>query len=142
LRSDDLATAATFRDLADAQVARMTLEAAGVECRLLDEELIRIDWALSTAFGGMKLVVRSEDVEVARQLLAEVETAGESAGAVPEELAGGESCPRCGSASVATVNLTRKPGLAAALLGVPVFAAAERLRCEACGHVWRGDGGD
>ena len=49
-----------YRDMTEAFAARASLEAAGFECCLLDEVVIRLDWLWSDAMSNLKLVVRSQ----------------------------------------------------------------------------------
>jgi len=55
--------------LPEALLARSILESAGIECFLGDQNIIRMDWFLSNALGGVKLRVREEDVAEADALL-------------------------------------------------------------------------
>lgn len=66
---DSLTTIATFLHLLEAQVARGLLEAAGIECVLLDEYAAGIHWAHGD-LGGIRLQVKESEAEVARALLA------------------------------------------------------------------------
>jgi hypothetical protein len=50
-------------------VAKSILGSAGVECFLTDDNLIRMYWLYSNLVGGIKLLVRHEDVEGANKLL-------------------------------------------------------------------------
>jgi ribosomal protein S27AE len=134
-----LVAVAYFRDLADAEIARMTLQSFGVDCMLCDQELVRIDWSLSTAIGGIKLLVRSEDAEAAKELLAHDAVGDRDGDVLPLELLPSQWCPKCGSPRIATFNAVRRAGLAAALLGFPVVLAVERLRCGECHHIWRSE---
>lgn len=59
----------TYFDIMQAQIAKSKLEAFGVFCFLQDENLVQIDWLRTIAYGGVKLFVREEDVEYARELL-------------------------------------------------------------------------
>jgi hypothetical protein len=54
-----------FRDLPDALLAKSILDSASIECFLIDEHTIRMDWMWSNALGGVKLWVRSEDADAA-----------------------------------------------------------------------------
>jgi hypothetical protein len=67
-----LVTVATYFQHSDALLARMRLEASGIECVLIDEHLCRIDWGLAPALGGIKLQVREEDAARAAELLHEI----------------------------------------------------------------------
>src|ERR1700683_3807092 len=55
--------------LPEALLAKSILESAGIEAFLGDQNIVRMDWFLSNALGGVKLRVREEDVEVATALL-------------------------------------------------------------------------
>lgn len=55
----------TFND-AEAHVARSALEAAGIDVSVINEEL---GSTLSVTTGGIRLQVRSEDAEAAREIL-------------------------------------------------------------------------
>ncbi len=66
---DKPATIATFLNLLEAQVARGLLEAAGIECVLLDQYASGIHWAHGD-LGGIRLQVRESEAEAARALLA------------------------------------------------------------------------
>jgi Putative prokaryotic signal transducing protein len=58
-----------YMTLPEALLAKTILESAGIESFLGDQNIIRMDWFLSNALGGVKLRVREEDVEVATALL-------------------------------------------------------------------------
>lgn len=62
-------TVRRYRDMPAASIAKSILDSAGVECYLADDNLIRMDWLISNGIGGIKLLVREEDAEVARNLL-------------------------------------------------------------------------
>ncbi len=58
-----------YRDITAAMVDRTTLESAGIDCFLFDDNPVRLDWFISNAIGGVKLVVPEEDVEEAGKIL-------------------------------------------------------------------------
>src|SRR5262245_59853185 len=60
-----------YRNITEAMVDRTALESAGIECFLYDDNLIRLDWFVSDAVGGAKLVVLQKDALEARKILAE-----------------------------------------------------------------------
>ena len=77
----------------EAALARNALHAAGIAAVTCDENLVRIDWFLSNALGGVKLLVPARDSDAARALLdssAEPVDPGEAA-----DLAELERCPSC-----------------------------------------------
>jgi hypothetical protein len=58
-----------YMTLPEALLAKSILDSAGIESFLGDQNIIRMDWFLSNALGGVKLRVREEDVEAATALL-------------------------------------------------------------------------
>ena len=131
----------TYRDLSEAQIALAVLEGTDIPARLDNGEIVRLDWALSTAVGGIRLLVPQEHVEVATQLLSQPPSVERPAeGAEPDDEPD-PVCPRCGSADVAFTNLRQKISLAGILLGLPVLWKRPGYRCVACGNTWRVTGG-
>jgi hypothetical protein len=72
--SDELVTVATFMTVQEAVMARGFLEANGVGVFMADEAMSRIASYLIPMTGGIRLQVRREDAETARELLADVES--------------------------------------------------------------------
>jgi hypothetical protein len=125
-----MAVVARFRDLADAEVASASLEAAGVTNLLLDSQTIGVYWAYSTALGGIRLHVPDSELEEARSVLGgtgEVEW--------PELPAADsdERCPACGQFAVELDSGPRKTLAVVTAIGFPVWLWRSRLRCRACG---------
>jgi Putative prokaryotic signal transducing protein len=61
----------TYRDITEAMVDRTALESAGIQCFLYEDNLIRLDWFVSNAIGGARLVVSENDAADAAKILAE-----------------------------------------------------------------------
>ena len=76
--NEELATAATFNDLTQAQSARAALEAAGITSNLRDENTGSIDWGLMPALGGLRLQVKNADLARALEILDGVGLTGDS----------------------------------------------------------------
>jgi hypothetical protein len=115
-----------YQELPEALLSKSILESAGIESFLADENLVRIDWFYSNLVGGIKLLVRGDDAETARKLLAQdtpdkfqVDWVGEYQQ---------PRCPRCQSLDVAFV-------------GIPIPITNERWKCHSCGNEWEDDGG-
>ena len=70
-------TIRSFPDVMQAWLAKSSLESAGIECYLVDDNMVRLDWGISIVLGGVKLRVKSEDAEAALVILDQP---------VPEEL--------------------------------------------------------
>jgi hypothetical protein len=66
---DELITICTFLNPPEANIAKGALESAGIECFLSDDNIVQVNWLLSTAVGNVKLQVRQEDAEAALQIL-------------------------------------------------------------------------
>jgi hypothetical protein len=122
-----------FRDLPEALLAKGSLESAGIEAFLVDDNMIRMDWFISNLLGGIKLKVRSEDAEAATEILNQP---------IPEMLdmeGAGEfeqpKCPRCQSLDVSYEELNRF-SYVAAYVGVPVPVHKKGWTCHACGNDW------
>ncbi|HEY6369634.1 MAG TPA: DUF2007 domain-containing protein [Candidatus Sulfotelmatobacter sp.] len=64
-----MVTIRKFRDLPEALFAKGSLESAGIECVLLDDNMVRLDWFISNLLGGVKLQVKPEDAAVAEEIL-------------------------------------------------------------------------
>jgi|SRR6516164_5572258 hypothetical protein len=132
----ELITVAQFRDLPSALLAKGSLESAGIEAFLADDNMIRMDWFISNLLGGIKLKVRTEDAELAAEILSspvpqmfEVEGVGDY-----EQ----PTCPRCGSVEV-TQEAGRDQRALAALwvASVPLPLSSDLWKCEACGNEWQ-----
>ena len=72
--STELVTLATFDSSIKAEMARAALAEAGIESQLGDENLVTMNWLLSNAVGGIKLVVREQDAERAVAVYREIES--------------------------------------------------------------------
>ena len=113
----DLATVATFWNVADAETAKNALDAAGIDSFVQDEHTV--DWLTAVAIKGVRLRVRAADFMRASEIL---ETPAAPAGEVepPEEERppSANTCPACGSADVRP----RRHVLALALITVLAIA--------------------
>ena len=58
-----MVTIRSFPDVMQAWLAKSSLESAGVECYLVDDNMVRLDWGISIVLGGVKLKVKPEDAE-------------------------------------------------------------------------------
>ena len=133
----ELVTIAHVRDLQEAMLARGRLASAGIESFVADENLVRLNWFLSNVIGNLRLQVREEDAQVAKEII------GQS---VPEwfDLADGEApfhqpkCPKCESVDIQFEGVDRGLGLTAAwLLSLPLHLRRDAWRCNTCGAQWQ-----
>jgi hypothetical protein len=110
-----------FRDLPEALLAKGSLESAGIEAYLVDDNMIRMDWFISNLLGGIKLKVRPEDAEAASEILSQpipemLDVEGIGSFEQPK-------CPQCQSLDVTNVEYMR------------------RWTCNSCGGAWEEKGG-
>jgi Putative prokaryotic signal transducing protein len=120
-----LVTIRKFRDLPEALLAKGSLDSAGIESFLADDNMVRMDWFISNLLGGVKLLVKPEDVEQANQILDQP---------IPEDFAVegvGEytspRCPHCQSVDVIVYT--------GAFIGLPPILQP-RWKCNSCGREW------
>jgi hypothetical protein len=134
----ELVTIQQFRDLPEALLAKGSLESAGIECFLADDNLVRLDWFISNFIGGIKLNVRAADVENARKILAEPILEGlyvQGVGLYEQP-----RCPNCQSLDVNFQELDRPIAYMSAFLRVPMPVQRPAWRCHACDAEWADDG--
>jgi Putative prokaryotic signal transducing protein len=137
LQVRELVTVRQFRDLPEALLAKGSLESAGIECFLADENLVRLDWFISNFIGGIKLNVRAADEANARKLLDEPILEGlyvQGVGLYEQP-----RCPQCQSLDVNFQELDRPIAYMSAFLHVPIPVQRPAWRCHACGAEWEED---
>jgi hypothetical protein len=136
----DLVTVRQFRDLPEALLAKGSLESAGIECFLADDNLVRLDWFISNFIGGIKLNVRAPDAANAQKLLDEPILEGlyvQGVGLYEQP-----RCPKCQSLDVNFQELDRPIAYMSAFLRVPMPVQRPGWRCHACDAEWKDDGAD
>lgn len=136
---DRLVVVASFLEPNLAHIARSRLEAEGIQAALDGENHIAMDWFISNAIGGVKLLVHQRDAEEARRILSGdvAEIADEQSGDVPNGQESWEGCPECASPDVYPERVRR--GIAyfsTLLLGFPLPVFSDKLACAMCGHRW------
>ncbi len=114
---NETVTLRQFRDLPEALLAKGSLESAGIQAYLVDDNMIRMDWFISNLLGGIKLKVHPEDAEAANEILNQP---------IPEilDIEGVGSfeqpkCARCQSLDVAYIE------------------DQQGWTCSQCGNAWR-----
>ncbi|MGA2020535.1 MAG: DUF2007 domain-containing protein [Candidatus Sulfotelmatobacter sp.] len=134
----ELVTIRQFRDLPEALLAKGSLESAGIECFLADENLVRLDWFISNFIGGIKLKVRALDAANAQKLLDEPILEGlyvQGIGLYEQP-----RCPKCQSLDVNFQELDRPIAYLSAFLRVPIPVQRPAWHCHACDAEWEDDG--
>ena len=133
----NLVTIRQFRDLPEALLAKGSLESAGIECFLRDDNLVRLDWFISNFVGGIKLCVDPEDVGNAQKLLDEPILEGLYVHGVG--LYEQPRCPKCQSLDVSFQELDPAAYLSMAV-NVPIPFHRDGWRCRACHAEWEDEG--
>lgn len=128
-----------FRDLPDALLAKSILDSADIECFLIDENIVRMDWLWSNLVGGVKLWVRPEDADAA-ELLDQDWLESFVIGGVGEYKQ--PRCPNCQSFDISVRELIKRVAYASILgmwlAGFIPLITLHRLgwKCHSCGHSW------
>jgi hypothetical protein len=123
-----------FRDLPEALLAKGSLESAGIEGVLTDDNIVRLDWFWSNLMGGIKLNVDPQDAEVANSILDQPIPEGFDVAGVGEYQQ--PRCPRCQSLDVTFRELDRPLAYVSAYLNVPIPLQRRAWRCHACQVEW------
>jgi putative signal transducing protein len=132
---EDLVVLRQFRDLPEALLAKGSLESAGIESFLVDDNMVRMDWFISNLVGGVKLCVRPEDADEAHELLEQpLHPDFDVEGVGPYNQ---PTCPKCQSRNVSHETLNKPAAYTSAWLGIPLPIPRNRWKCHACGSVWQ-----
>jgi hypothetical protein len=137
MEMQELVTVRQFRDLPEALLAKGSLQSAGIECFLADENLVRLDWFISNFIGGIKLNVRAADAANAQKLLDEPILEGlyvQGIGLYEQP-----RCPQCQSLDVNFQELDRPIAYMTAFLHVPMPVQRPGWRCHSCDAEWEED---
>jgi hypothetical protein len=123
-----------FRDLPEAMLAKGKLDSEGVESFLADDNTVRMDWLWSNLLGGIKLLVNSEDVDVATRSLDEP---------IPEEIdfEGAADyqqprCPRCQSLDINFEELYKPIAYGSLFVSFPLPMQRKGWICQTCRYTW------
>src|SRR5208337_2391019 len=136
---NETVTLRQFRDLPEALLAKGSLESAGIQAYLVDDNMIRMDWFISNLLGGIKLKVRTEDAEAASEILKQpipemLDVEGVGKFEQPK-------CPRCQSLDVSCDELNKGISYWTAYAGVPIPVYKKGWLCHACSNEWEEQGG-
>ena len=128
---------AAFTSVHEATLAQSVLGGAGINVVLDDEHIVSMQWTLSNAVGGVKVLVAADRVEEAWQVLAneglvdpeDIDQMLEGMPALP-----GDACSACGSDQFDSVLPAKSlVVLTWFLLGFPVGIPRRRRYCRRCG---------
>ena len=138
LQLESMITVGAYANPWEAQLARICLEAEGIDSVVADEHLARI-WCAATV-GGIKLRVREEDAPHAAELLRNLRPIPEIYLVTEADLPQSqpERCPSCKSDNL-TLERWSVLGLLGAwlLLGLAIPVPRRRWSCRGCGSDWK-----
>jgi len=144
---EKLVTIATFSEPMEAHLCQAKLEAEGVESYIADEHTIGTNWFYTNIVGGVKLQVRSSDVENAARIIQkktpdidadfqEFEPEPDEEKKKPECL-----CPQCKSTDVYFERFSRRFAFLSILfLRFPLPVFRKKWKCNDCGYEWKARG--
>ncbi len=72
LLKEKLVTVARFSYLSEAHLVKTRIESEGIECYLQDENMVNLGWHYSNLMGGLRLQVKSSDVEDVKLILSDL----------------------------------------------------------------------
>lgn len=125
----------------EANIAKASLEAAGIPASIADEHTINMDWLYSNALGGVRLFVPVECEEEARALIEQdfshiVDEEFEQS--IKETIEEKSTCPACGGHQFESYTIGKKPAfIVFLLLGFPLFFYKHGNKCLSCGEISR-----
>ncbi|MGD2004008.1 MAG: DUF2007 domain-containing protein [Flavobacteriales bacterium] len=129
-----LITLKTFSNAVSAHLLKTRLESEGVECFILDENIVRLNSFYDLAVGGIRLQVREEDFQRAKELIEEWD-----ARPYLDEEDHALQCPSCQSTAVYAGFKSFKTAAGwftlaiSLLLVVYPFFTKTVFRCKECG---------
>lgn len=117
----------------EAQIARASLEASGIESYIADEHTVNTQWLYSNAIGGVRLLVDEKSVDEARSILnTDFSDAVDNSSEVERSA---DACTQCGSHDLVPYTKGKRPAfLVFLLLGFPLFFYKHGYRCQNCGE--------
>jgi Putative prokaryotic signal transducing protein len=130
----DFVSIRQLRDLHEALLAKGVLDSAGIECFLVDDNMVRMDWFISNLVGGVKLCVKQEDAEAALDLLEQPipdEFDVEGVGQYQQP-----RCPKCQSLDITFEELNQSIAYVSAYILAPIPLHRKGWICHSCGQEW------
>lgn len=144
--SDDLVTIATFHEPMRAHMAKLELDAHGIESILLDENFSMLRPIYAVICGGVRLQTLASDAPDAREILQWLEEEPTSVLPAPIRDSAQDVCPDCGSNEVVGPGLVSRYFMLSVvgLLALMAFVSTgvepgfwkTHYRCRRCGARW------
>jgi DNA-directed RNA polymerase subunit RPC12/RpoP len=140
-------TIATFQYPHEAAILQAKLELEGIQCYLQDQNVVVANPFYSNAVGGVKLQINDSDLERAKPIVDEYNSANnlnvepsaqQNIIAADSQEKGAIVCPSCGSDDVAKDKTP--PGiiiLAVFFIGLPLLIFGKKYHCFNCGQEFK-----
>lgn len=133
--SDTIITLATYTFIPDAYLVLNKLQENNIECSIADEHIIAVNPLLTSAVGGVKVKIFENDLEIASQILKEMNLdSGQEGKKLDEKWAldfdpYDTYCPQCESHQV----FVHKTSF---LESISAIFSKTRFYCADCGNSW------
>jgi tetratricopeptide (TPR) repeat protein len=132
-KKSGLVTIAKFSHPTEAHIAKTKLQASGVWSFIADECIVTMNWLFSNTVGGVKLLVKATDVDIALEILGQEPYN-------PKLKKSGPQCPACESFDVHYEKYALRRVFAAfLLLRMPFPFPKKKWVCRDCGHEWKAE---
>ncbi len=121
-----------FTDAIHADIVRGRLEAEGIPAQLANRHLVTADWTVSQALGGVRIMVPSDRVIEAREVIAQIDS-GEFL-ETDNEFSQDDVCKKCSAALMRKTSNTWKIALFSIhlLLPLPLPFRKHYFYCPRC----------
>jgi len=140
-----MAVAHNYINAYEAYIARGLLEAHGISAMVEDDNIGGLNWLVSSAVSGVKVLVPEKDLKRSQEIIEETLSQDEEPAEdedPPEdqedmEDLSEERCPRCGSTWVTPwLKVKRREGSSPSKILLMLFKR-NLLYCDNCKHVWK-----
>jgi hypothetical protein len=126
--STPLVTAGIFYDNLESILAKNLLESNGTNAKILNGNISNVDPLLISAVGGIKVLVKEEDLNKAVDLLNQYKT---------EINKKPTACPKCGENDFKEINSNIEMKLPFVLLTGTPARYNLHYKCNKCGNIWK-----
>jgi predicted RNA-binding Zn-ribbon protein involved in translation (DUF1610 family) len=136
--ADRLITIANFDEPLEANLAKIKLESAGIECFLLGENTAA-SWLLSLVDRGVKLQVKESEAKRALEILGTKEAQRLEKDEEKDLTAETYDllCPKCHSEDIEYEKFSRKVSFLSILFfRFPLPILKKKYKCKNCGYAW------
>jgi len=134
--NETLVTIARFNRDSQAHIVRALLISHDIETFVADEHLISVNWLYANAIGGVKVQVKTSEVQKAREILAQKPDL--QFREVIDKVNTNQLCPKCHHDNIVYEKYNRKVYfLSWLLLGIPLPFLKKTWKCQDCNHQWK-----